>query len=83
MWKCTFDGCNATSDQPFADGWADLAIGDQASKTGFTVKPTRMRWRRCLRMVACLKSKAQQWATEETLTKSSDQSSDQTSQHCI
>ena len=25
LWRCAFEGCPKTSEQPFADGWADLA----------------------------------------------------------
>jgi len=36
--KCTFDGCNATSEQPYTDGWANLADWRPGVKDGFYCK---------------------------------------------
>jgi hypothetical protein len=36
--KCTFDGCNATSEQPMADGWAELFRWGPGIKDGLYCK---------------------------------------------
>ena len=36
--RCTFHGCNATTEQPFTDGWADLCAWGPGIKDGFYCK---------------------------------------------